>query len=190
MQPPDFRNGTEWIQTHTDRAFWVLDPKIEDLHILDIAHGLGNMCRYNGQCRRFYSVAEHCVHLFNAAPDEFKAWALLHDASEAYICDVPRPYKHALANYAEIEDGIMQVVARKFGLQFPMPDEVKQLDARIVVNEMTALFGTPPRPWQINQPPIPSVTIHGWPPTTAKAQFLTAFAELVAGGQLDGVAEG
>ena len=135
------------------------------------------MCRYNGHCSSFYSVAEHCVHLFHAAEQEHKFWALMHDASEAYICDIPRPFKHALTNYQEIEEKIMKVVASKYGLPWPIPDEVKQLDMRILMNEKGALMGPSPKPWRINLEPIPGIQIQGWPPHTAKLQFLNAYSE-------------
>ena len=176
---PDYRQGHEWIQTFTGRMFWALDPQPEDLHITDIAHGLSNMCRYNGHCSSFYSVAEHCVHLYKVAPAAHKFWALMHDASEAYICDIPGPFKHALTNYREIEERIMKVVAAKYGLPWPMPADVKMLDTRILMNEKATLFGPAPKPWRVNMEPLEGVQIQCWPPQTAKAQFLNAFSECI-----------
>lgn len=176
---PKFEGSHEWMQTFTGRAFWALNPKAEDIHIQDIAHGLSNICRYNGQCANFYSVAEHSVLLYQALPPEFRFWGLMHDASEAYICDVPRPYKHALTNYKEIEERIMRVIADKYGMPWPMPDAVKALDSQIIINEKAALFKTEPAPWRIRGESIPKLEIHCWPPSTAKAQFLSAFAECV-----------
>src|ERR1700693_75116 len=51
----------DWIQTFTGRQFWPLDPRPEEVCIEDIAHGLSNECRFAGQCRSFYSVAQHSV---------------------------------------------------------------------------------------------------------------------------------
>lgn len=174
---PKFEKDDEWLHTYTGRAFYPLDPKADDIHINDIAHGLSHICRYNGQCSMFYSVAEHCVLLYKVLPPELRFWGLMHDASEAYLCDVPRPYKHALTNYKEIEEKIMQVVAKKYGLSWPIPDEVKSFDTQIILNEKTTLFKNSPKPWRIQGEPIPNVHIRCWPPTTAKAQFLSAFAE-------------
>jgi uncharacterized protein len=47
--------------------FDFLDPAGSDFKIEDIAHGLSNICRYAGQCCRFYSVAEHCLHVSDTA---------------------------------------------------------------------------------------------------------------------------
>lgn len=51
----------DWMQTYTGRAFWPLDPRVDEIDIDDIAHSLSMQCRYAGHCLRFYSVAEHSV---------------------------------------------------------------------------------------------------------------------------------
>jgi hypothetical protein len=87
-----------WIQTATGRQFRVLEPKAETIDPLDIAHALAHTCRFNGHSQSFYSVAQHCctmvAHLERQGADlDLKRWALLHDADEAYLPDVPRPVK-------------------------------------------------------------------------------------------------
>ena len=42
----------------------------EDICIEDIAHALGNICRFNGHVNEFYSVAEHCIHVSNILDNE------------------------------------------------------------------------------------------------------------------------
>lgn len=175
--------GSAWMQTATGRAFYPLDPRPEDLDLFEIASGLSRQCRYGGQIGRleFYSVAEHCVLLSYAAPPELAAWALLHDASEAFICDVPRPIKPALAGYAEAEARLMQAVAVRYGLPWPMPDAIKDLDTRILQNERRALWaGDPPHAWVTDAagPPLPGITISGWLPYQARGKFLARADEL------------
>jgi len=102
------------MQTYTGKQFFPLDPRIEDIDIVDIAAGLSAMCRYNGQCTRFYSVAEHATLLFRRAPDHFKRAALLHDASEAYITDSITPVKRELTNYYQIENRLMRAIAQRY----------------------------------------------------------------------------
>jgi 5'-nucleotidase len=103
--PP--RTGA-WMQTFTGRSFWPADPRPEDIDIVDIAHALSMQPRYGGHCTRFYSVAEHSrlvseqVELRYGKPGLERA-ALLHDASEAYLVDIPRPVKVSLSNYKELE---------------------------------------------------------------------------------------
>src|SRR5690606_29748913 len=93
----------DWMQTFTGRRFWPLDPRPDEICIEDIAHALSMQCRYAGHCLSFYSVAEHSVLLSQHVAEPFRRWALLHDASEAYLVDVPRPIKGDLSNYRAVE---------------------------------------------------------------------------------------
>jgi hypothetical protein len=47
-----------WIQTASGRKFPLFDIDAEAICIEDIAHALSMLCRFNGHCLRFYSVAE------------------------------------------------------------------------------------------------------------------------------------
>lgn len=151
---------------------WPLDPRPDEIHIESIAHALSMQCRYGGHVRHFYSVAEHCVHIARWCPPEARAWALLHDASEAYLVDVPRPVKAHLRGYAEIEGRLMAIIAERFGLAPGEPMIVREADRRILLTERAALMGPPPLPWaQDGLEPLP-VEIKAWPPATARAMFL------------------
>src|SRR5690349_19702773 len=119
-----------WMQTFTGRRFYPLDPKVEDIDPTDIAHALSLICRYGGHVTRFYSVAEHCVLLSHAVSPENALWALLHDATEAYVGDMVRPLKQHMPAYRDVEDRLMLVIADRFGLPIRdgedfLPDEVK-----------------------------------------------------------------
>jgi hypothetical protein len=182
--PREGPGAGDWMQTATERAFWPLDPDPAALDLYDIASGLARSCRYGGQIGRleFYSVAEHCVLLSYAVPRELARWALLHDASEAFLGDVPRPIKAAFGQaYAEAEDRLMRAVACRFGLPWPMPDILKSFDTRILQNERAALWATdPPRPWSTDAagPPLDGITIQGWLPYQARRRFLARADEL------------
>ncbi|MBF0612521.1 MAG: hypothetical protein HQL55_15470, partial [Magnetococcales bacterium] len=82
------RTPDNWIQTFTGRQFWPLAPVLEHIHVQDIAHALSLLCRFNGHCQKFYSVAEHSLHVATILPPELAGWGLLHDASEAYLADL------------------------------------------------------------------------------------------------------
>jgi hypothetical protein len=82
-----------WMQTQFGNQFWPLDPRPEDFDIKEIASALGKACRYAGHCFGFYSVAEHSVLVSQIVPPEFALTALMHDATEAYLVDIPRPLK-------------------------------------------------------------------------------------------------
>jgi hypothetical protein len=167
----------DWIQTALGRQFWPIDPRADEVFIDDIAHALSMLCRFGGHCLRFYSVAEHSVLLSRAAPIIAKPWALMHDASEAYLVDVPRPLKPFLAGYSEAEGKIMRAVCQRFGLGERMPDAVKQLDTAILSDERAQNMATAPKAWSTDTTPI-GVTLQFWEPTRAKLEFLSDFRML------------
>jgi hypothetical protein len=167
----------DWLQTATGRQFWPLDPRPEEIDIFDIGWALGNLCRYGGHSRDFYSVAEHCVLMSRAVSPENAAWALLHDASEAYLVDVPRPIKPALAGYREAEDRLMRAICTRFGLPQAMPDEVKVADHQILTDELWQAMAPPPVPWSTAGTPL-GVVIQFWNPSRAKVEFILRAREL------------
>src|SRR5712664_1181267 len=83
-----------WIETFTGHAFYLLDPRPEDILIEDIAHALSQACRFTCHTRRFYSVAEHSYHIAVLCEKEYKLGGLLDDAEETYLGDMNRPLKH------------------------------------------------------------------------------------------------
>lgn len=171
----------DWMQTYSGRQFWPIDPRPDEVHIDDIAHALSNLCRYGGHVLDFYSVAEHSCHLHDAADPEHKAWALLHDASEAFIADIIRPLKPSLKEYHAFELRVMGAICQRFGLSPGMPTEVNILDNRILADEAAQAMSAPPKPWAYNVEPL-GITLGFWPPSKAKREFLTRFNALNLGG--------
>jgi len=168
-----------WIQTYTGRRFHPLDPVADDLHVADIAHSLSLQCRFNGHCRVFYSVAEHSVRVADILPAHLERWGLLHDATEAYVGDLPRPLKQQLPLYRRSEDRLMEVVARRFGLAWPMPEAVRHADNRLLATEARDLMAPPPEPWNLGVEPLDG-RIVPWPAAEAERRFLERFGELEA----------
>jgi len=78
----------DWFLTFTGRQFYPLDPCPEDIDIHDIAHHLSLICRFNGACRVFYSVAQHCCIVSDALARPYKLRGLLHDGTETYFGDM------------------------------------------------------------------------------------------------------
>ena len=174
----DERNG-DWMQTATGREFWPIDPRRDEVYIEDIAHSLANMCRFAGHCREFYSVAQHSILVSASLPVEHKLWGLMHDASEAYVVDVPRPIKPFISGYQEAEDRVMRVIADRFGLSMPIPEAVKRADTAILADEAAQIMLAPPRAWRLPYPPL-GIDIDPWSPATARRRFLEEFASLTA----------
>ncbi len=106
--------GGHWITTYTGKKFHFLDPQPEEIDMVDIAHHLSLVCRFAGACREFYSVAEHSIRMARIVPQEYKLHALLHDASEAYIPDLPRPEKAEIPKFKMIENKILEAIFEKF----------------------------------------------------------------------------
>lgn len=134
-----------WLQTFTGKPLDLIDPKPEQVDILDIALGLSRIPRWNGQTSRFYSVAEHSIAAAALLRQEdgplFALIGLLHDASEAYLGDVPKPLKRILPEYEEVESRLMSVVFKKYGLPASLPPKVEEVDARLLATEYRDLFG-------------------------------------------------
>lgn len=107
----------------------------------DIVHGLNRVCRFNGQIRDHYSVLAHSICVALLVPKAFVVHALLHDASEAYICDLPSPLKAMLHDYAQIEWRLQQSIEIQFGLEYNdhIRKAVKLADQRAYVAEELCL---------------------------------------------------
>jgi len=169
-------NRGDYIHTYTGKKFYVLDPRPDDIDIRDIAHALSNLCRFGGHSPMFYSVAEHSVLVSEAVPIKDALWGLLHDASEAYLCDIPRPFKQYLTNYKELEECIQRAIGNAFGLSWPIPDSVHFIDRNIVAAEAIQLWNDE-LDWTKVYPTI-NTTILYWEPEEAEWNFLEAFKTL------------
>jgi uncharacterized protein len=166
-----------WIQLISGRPFWPLDPRTDEVDIDDIAWALSMQCRYAGHVKRFYSVAEHCVHVSLAVSSEYALWGLLHDASEAYLTDIVKPLKLSMPEYGVWEDRVMACVAERFGLSLPMPQEIKQIDYRIIFTEKATLLNRPWREWEAQGEPL-AISLPCWSPEQAHQEFVYRFLDL------------
>lgn len=179
---PEPRKG-DWMQTFTGRQFWLLDPRPDEVDILDIAHALSHLCRFAGHVRQFYSVADHSIRVSRCAlpGDRMLALgALLHDAAEAYVVDVPRPLKRFLPGYKEIEAGVARAIERRFDLETGIFDHpsVKHWDEALLATEARDLMGGESAgKWHLRAAVLPSIIV---PRTSEEARmaFLERFDAL------------
>jgi hypothetical protein len=168
----------DWMQTNSGRRFYPLDPQPHEVDPEDIAHALSLLCRYGGHVDRFYSVAEHCVLMSEAVAPEHALAALLHDATEAYVVDVPRPLKRVLTGYRDIELATWVAICMRFRIAPDLPAEVKDADNRILLTERKALMRLA-EPWGIDDLFTPlEVTITGWAPADAEQRYWERLEEL------------
>ena len=106
------------------------------------------LCRGNGHVQSFFSVGQHCINCAREAeargmsPRLILA-CLLHDASECYMSDVPRPLKNHLRGYREAENRLLDVIYTKY-LGAPLSAEearsVKAIDDDMLTWDMTCLL--------------------------------------------------
>lgn len=172
----------DWMQTFKGHQFYPMDPRPEDIDHEDIAHALSLLCRYGGHLDRFYSVAEHCILMSEAVAPEHALVALLHDATEAYVVDVPRPLKRYLPDYKQIELSVWVAICMRFRVAPDLPAEVKDADTRILLTERDALMSNTQFSWSADgMEPLP-VTITGWAPAEAEQRYLARLFKLMPEG--------
>lgn len=184
----------DWEQTYTGRKWYPLDPRPEDVALIDIAHPLANQCRFGGHCAKFYSVAEHSVRVSRVVERVYLGlqpqsthtarllalWGLLHDAAEAYLLDFVRPMKRQSelgAEYRRVEAMNMAVICLHFGLPREQPELVDTTDNVLLATEKRDLMAPEPEPWAPLPLPLPEVIVP-WTPEYAEQAFLQRFAAL------------
>lgn len=152
-------------------------PEEHDYDIKDIAHALSMLCRFNGHCDRFYSVAEHCVRASMIVERERQLDALLHDAAEAYVA---KPLKQMLNDFNAIEHRIEAAINKQFGTGI----SVKDADLAMLKIERGALMPAGDNESHWRWEGVPTVNLGPWPEPlgwgqyTAKQKFLARYAEL------------
>lgn len=140
---------SDYITTYGGTHFFPAEPDMKDFHISDVAHALSLICRGNGHVKQFFSVGQHCIDC--ALEAEARGYSkrvvlacLLHDASEAYMSDVPRPFKKYLKDYAVFEDRLLSLVYRKY-LGSDVSEEeqglIKQIDNDVLAYDLLYLLG-------------------------------------------------
>jgi len=172
------RQRGDWFLTFTGKRFYPLDPRPTDICIEDIAHALAQICRFGGHCQEFYSVAQHSV-LVSCICTQTPKQGLMHDATEAYVGDVVRPLKYALATYLEIEERVWFAVAKRFKLAPKLHPEVKRADNTVLMTERRDLLVHNGYKWSLEDefPPMHAKVI---PLSQYRAErdFLKRYTEL------------
>lgn len=199
------------VQITRGRYFWPLEPThpANDYDIEFIAHVLSGDRRWGGVAvdangdPSDYSVAQHLVHVAdivnlnrrklvpgwdwdnNPAPT---LYGLMHDATEAYLRDFPRPVKYLMKEYTPAENALMDEIVHQFHipLDFAIREAVRRVDNMMIFLERDVLVGQPCVPYS-NECDHPRISIHDvvpefhvWDAKTAKRNFLDKFEEVVA----------
>lgn len=174
----------DYIGTYTGKKYHFINPSIDEVCIEDIAQALSMNCRYSGHVNAFYSVAEHsCIvadYIYHETGNKREALsALLHDASEAYLTDIPHPMKPFLIGYEEIEKRAEKVIQERFNIE-PMSDLIKYVDTNIVRAEVEVLFNEVPD-WALAYDHL-EILVMRLTPEKAKDEFMRRF-EYFGGGE-------
>lgn len=173
-----------WQQTFTGKQFFPLDPRVEEICIEDIAHGLSHGAyRFAGQCDDPYTVAQHSCMVSDWMTPWFRLEGLMHDAAEAYIGDLSRPLKHSplMAGFREIEKRVQDVINEAFELNYSALTAayVKGFDNSAVVTEKLHLFSRQlPQVTTGGFEPFPVAYITVWGAKQAEEEFLERFYKL------------
>lgn len=172
-----------WIQTMSGKSFHPFNPSKEEIVIEDIAHGLSNTCRFGGQCSHFYSVAQHCCLMAELVPRYARFWALMHDAAEAYIGDMPTPIKEGLPEFKQMEDKILDLIIEEFNIPITTHTHslVKKADRWLCAMEARKLMDRPDWAEEVLATPYfvnpKQITIEEWSPNRAKTTFVLKFVQ-------------
>ncbi len=183
-----------WITTYLGEKFNPLDPDKSKIHLSDIAHGLSNTCRYSGQCKFFYSVAQHSVLLARSLPEHMRPTALLHDAAEAYLTDIPSLIKPALCGYKAIENNLLYAIFDKFGMTYDYTQRYisdrffHTIEYSLLAAEVSVLVKNS-EGWYLPEKPL-NVKIEYWDSFTAESEFLGECVNCNLGGMFRSDSEG
>jgi 5'-deoxynucleotidase YfbR-like HD superfamily hydrolase len=173
-----------WIETFNGNTFDYENLSMNIIEIEDIAHALSQVCRFNGHCRSFYSVAEHSVHVANVIDERLALAGLLHDGTEAYMPDIPTPLKAYWSKYfwlEQFEEEILKTVFKSFVIPYNEEDWkiIKKYDKAVLREERNILFKHKDL-WEFPED-IPEVNIEIGPLDSEEAEqlFLEKYYELI-----------
>lgn len=177
-------NRGPWMQTATAKKFFFItdiDELIAQIDPRDIAIASGNICRFGGHVRRFYSIAEHGVRVSWLAEPKYRPVFLLHDGGESYTGDIVYPLKSLLRGtpFEDRADFIQDGLYERWNLTQLYREcrsELKYADLQMLACEARdVLFEGAIEEWDKRELPPPPIGMRiqkPWKPKTARARFL------------------
>jgi 5'-deoxynucleotidase YfbR-like HD superfamily hydrolase len=185
--PDDLPAPGPYLQTVSGRRVNPFDPDPSQLDAGDIARALGNVCRFGGHARTFYSVAQHSVIVSELVEQrggdvEDAFAALMHDATEAYLGDMPHPIKHRSplgAAFKAAEEHLERAISERFRIKPDVP-EIKRVDRALLATERRTFSGENWHWPELDGVDPLDLEITAWSPDEAARAFAARFAELDA----------
>ena len=166
------------ILLHSGAYFDFDAPESSEFSIGDIARGLSHICRFAGQCDRFYSVAEHSVYVSQLVPEAHAFAALMHDAPEAFVGDMTKPLKSMCPDYQDVEKRVEHAVLARFGITLPLDASVKEADIVMLATEQAQIMRNRDD-WEYTRGrAVADIAIQCLAPDDAMRFFLKRFSEL------------
>lgn len=167
-------DGT-WIQLPDGGTFDLLNPRVEDVRIGNVAHQLAQINRFTGAAKRPYNVGQHSCLVARLLPPRLRLPGLLHDSHESVTNDWSSPLKRAVRQLApglieQLIAPIERVFEKAFGIDWLTPEDhaaIKQADLIALATEKRDLMPLDSRPgWAESAgvvelpPPAEDYTIH------------------------------
>lgn len=128
-----------YIETYTGKKIDFFDPRPEQIDIEDIIHGLSRIARFSGQTKEDYTVGQHTLNVVRILPSQHRLQGFLHDAAEAYIGDMPTPFKRKMPDFIALESRIWCAIADRFKVDIVLHPAVKQADGVMLMSERDVL---------------------------------------------------
>lgn len=137
-----------------------IDPMAKtasEITLYQAASVLSKICRYNGHCSRFYSVAEHSLYCAGIARNRLDMlphqvlYVLCHDVGEVFLGDIVRPIKrHIPYQLLHAENRVLYDFMKRLPFTQEQLDDVhspefiarvRTIDTRMAATEIEYLFG-------------------------------------------------
>ena len=149
-----------------------------------IAHHLARINRWGGNTETSYSVAQHSMIVAQAISNpQWRIYGLLHDGAEAYIGDIPTPFKRFLENSGaqilQLENQILSAIWHHFKLTTPSKEiasAVHRADQKALATEYRDVVAGKNTCWQPKKNPL-NFRIKAKPTMIAECEFAEALDE-------------
>lgn len=160
------------------------EPEPDQIDILDIAHALARIPRFNGHTRDNYSVAQHSVFVSHLVKPDQALYGLLHDAHEAYLGDLLKPF---LMEYPGLREAFLEarnrfdkVIFEKFRVVVEDEDDLAIADEQALATEARDLFRVNPvESWGLQLGPV-RARVFPWDHRRARSEFMNRFRALTS----------